>query len=116
MNLAVLIVNMERRLEMITKWLRDSGLIVNDEKTEVCLFYKREHPTVSLTINNKQIRSKNSIIVLGVIFDSRLQWSMQIAQTISKSKKALHAIRLINKYLTKNEVKMLLTSNFYSIL
>ena len=35
---------------------------------------------------------------------------------ISKSKRALHAIRLIKKYLTKNETKMLLTSNFYSIL
>ena len=48
-----LIPNMERQLEMITKWLRDSGLIVNKEKTEACLFYKRDHATITLTINNK---------------------------------------------------------------
>ena len=30
--------------------------------------------------------------------------------------KSLHAIRLISKYLTKNEIKQLLTSNFYSAL
>ena len=48
--------------------------------------------------------------------DSKLQWTNQIAQAISKSKQALHGIKLIKKYLTKNETKMLLTSNFYSVL
>ena len=37
-NLETLIENMEQKLEMITKWLKDSGLIVNEEKTEICLF------------------------------------------------------------------------------
>ena len=39
-----------------------------------------------------------------------------MAQTIKKSWRALQAIRLIKKYLTKKETKQLLTSNFYSIL
>ena len=101
---------------MITKWLRDSGLVVNDEKTETCLFYKRDHPTITLNINNKIIRSKTCINVLGVLFDSKLQWSLQVAQTIHKSKRALHAIKLVSKFMTKLEIKQLLTSNFYSIL
>ena len=54
--------------------------------------------------------------VLGVIFDSTLNWSSHISQTITKSKKALHAIRLIKKYFKKDEILNLLTSNFYSIL
>ena len=36
-NLVNLISNLEKRLEMITKWLKDSGLVVNEEKTEICL-------------------------------------------------------------------------------
>ena len=36
-----LIKDMERELEMLTKWLRDSGLKVNDGKTEVVLFYRK---------------------------------------------------------------------------
>ena len=58
---------MERRLEMITKWLKDSGLIVNEEKTEICLFHKRDHQTVIVTINGKQVRTKKNINVLGVM-------------------------------------------------
>ena len=107
---------MERRLEMITKWLKDSGLVVNEEKTEMCLFYKTDHAPVELTLNGKIVKSKKTINVLGVIFDSKMQWSNQISQAVNNSKKALHGIKLIKKYLTKNETKMMLTSNFYSIL
>ena len=47
---------------------------------------------------------------------SKMQWATQVAMAISKSRRALHAIKLIKKYLTKAETKMLLTSNYYSIL
>ena len=69
-----------------------------------------------MTINNKLIRSKQSINVLGVEFDSKLQWGAQVAQAINKSRRALHAICLVSKYMNKDETKLLLTSNFYSIL
>ena len=71
---------------------------------------------MELTINGKSIRSKKIINVLGVTFDSKMQWTTQVSMAISKSKRALHAIKLIKKYLSKTETKMLLTSNFYSIL
>ena len=67
------------------------------------LFYKTDHPTVELTLNGKLVKSKKTINVLGVVFDSKMLWSNQISQAINKSKKALHGIKLIKKYLTKNE-------------
>ena len=70
------------------------------------VFYEthdHDHATITLNVNNKIIRSKNVINVLGVQFDSKLQWSSQVAQTINKSKRALHAIKLVSKYLTKME-------------
>ena len=97
-NLEVLINNMEQKLEMITKWLKDSGLIVNEEKTEICLFYKQDTPVVNISLNGKLIRSKKTINVLGVTFDSKMQWSNQVSHSIAKSKRALHGIRLVKKY------------------
>ena len=85
-------------------------------KTEICLFFKRDHPTINVLINNKIAKSKKSINVLGVLFDSKLQWTGQVAKAINKSKKSVHTIRLVSKYLTKFETKQLLTSNFYSVL
>jgi hypothetical protein len=101
---------------MITKWLKDSGLVVNEEKTEICLFHRADHEAVEIMINEKRIRSKKTINVLGLLFDSKLQWTDQVSQAINKSKRALHGIKLIKKFLTKNETKMLITSNFYSVL
>ena len=54
--------------------------------------------------------------VLGINFDSKLQWDSQVCQAITKAKKALCAIRLIQRYFTNKELLQLITSNFYSIL
>ena len=95
---------------------RIAGIVVKDEKTEICLFHRQDHPMVNVRVNKKQVTSKRSINILGILFDSKLQWNGQVAQSIRKSKQALHALRLVSKYMTKPEIKILLTANFYSTL
>ena len=51
--------------------------------------------------------------VLGIIFDSKLNWNEHIATSIKKSNKALHAIRLIKQYFNPPELKRLLLSYYY---
>ena len=72
-DLGALIVNLEKTLEMITKWIRDSGLIVNKSKTEICLFHKNDQSKISIRLQD----------VLGVHFDSKLNWNAHIAAAIS---------------------------------
>ena len=83
---------------------QSSGMVVNEEKTEICLFYKRDHETVNVSIDNKIVTSKKSINVLGVLFDCKLQWNNQVAQAIVKAKRALHGIKLIRKFVNKDQV------------
>ena len=111
-----LIDDMKFTLEMIIKWLKDSGLKVNDTKTELCLFHRANTQPIQIEINGSLILSKLNINVLGVIFDSKLQWGPQVESAIKKSNKAKHAIMLIRKYFNKTELSTLLTSNYYSIL
>jgi hypothetical protein len=73
----------------------DSGLQINESKTEVCLFYRNDTQKITIIIQNEQINSKNSMNVLGVIFDSKLTWADQVAKTIKQSNKALCAMCLI---------------------
>ena len=111
-----LIPNMEQKLEMITKWLKDSGLKVNENKTELCLFHRNDTQLISLSLQGQVINSKKSINILGVTFDSKLNWNIQTAKAISKANKSLYAIKSISKFLNGREIKTLLTSNFYSTL
>ena len=111
-----LVLDLEKSLESITKWLKKSGLVVNDEKTDLCLFYKNDTEPVNVRIGDSVIKSKNEISVLGIIFDSKLQWSNQVSTVIKKANKALNAIKIIRKFFTSKELLLLLTSNYYSVL
>ena len=54
--------------------------------------------------------------VLGVVFDCKLTWLEHVAHAIKKSNKSLCALRLLKFFFTPNEMKNLLTSNYYSSL
>ena len=51
--------------------------------------------------------------VLGVIFDTKLQWA---PQTITKTKQALHAIKIIRPHFNTSQWRHFLMANFFSIL
>ena len=115
-NVNELVVDMEKALDRITKWLNQSGLKVNQNKTVACLFYKRDVAQISIRVGDERITSKNSIDVLGVVFDSKLKWENQALSAIKKANRSLNAIKLIRKYFNCKELLSLTTSNFYSIL
>ena len=110
------ITQMEAKLSIVTKWLSGSGLKVNEQKTELCHFYRKDTPPVEITLNNAKIKSSFEMNVLGVLFDSKLTWANHVSKQINKANKALHAIKLIKKYFNPSEILTLLTSNFYSVL
>ena len=107
---------MKTKLEFIIGWLKDSGLKVNASKTEMCLFYRKDQPSIEITLTTQTIKSKTYMKVLGVSFDSKLNWQFQIENSITKAKRALNAIKLIRKHFNKQELLKLITSNYYSIL
>ena len=106
----------EQKMKIISEWLRNSGLKVNEAKTELCIFYRKDTPQVEVQINNVYVKSKDHMNVLGVVFDSKLTWAKHVATQTNKANSALHAIKLIRKYFKQDEILKLLTSNFYSIL
>ena len=60
--------------------------------------------------------SKKTINVLGVLFDSKLCWSYHVTKTLSKTNKALCAIKLIRKFFTTKELIQIATATIFSIL
>jgi hypothetical protein len=107
---------MEKAIETITKWLKNSGLIVNEAKTELCLFYQNDTTLITIKINNCQIRPRNTINVLDVLFDSKLTCAPQVELSITKANKAPNAIRIIHKFFSSKELIQILTSNFFPVL
>jgi hypothetical protein len=71
--------DIEKSIEAITKWLWQSGLKVNPNQTEACLLYKHDVVPITIRVGDSTIATKNSINVLGVVFDSKLRWDLHIS-------------------------------------
>ena len=56
--LPALIDDMEKTLEMIIRWLKDSGLEVNEGKTEVCLFHRNDQPLITIKLLGNSVKTK----------------------------------------------------------
>ena len=104
---------MELKLTHIMDWLKDSGMKVNESKTDLCLFHRGDSTPITLNLYGKPIKSNKTIKVLGVIFDLKLQWIDHISHALKRSTKVLNAIRLIRKIFNQRELLDLITSNFY---
>ena len=79
--------------------LLDSGMKVNESKTDLCLFHRGDSTPIISNLKGVTFNSNRTINVLGVIFESKLQWADHIAHAIKRSTKALNAIILIKKNL-----------------
>ena len=71
---------------------------------------------VQLRRLNVVVTSAKSMNVLGVEFNSKLNWNIHTACAISKAKKSLFALRLLRNYFSPTEMRTLLDTNFYSVL
>ena len=70
-------------------------------------------PHLVINIGGQFVISKRVINILGVTFDSKLQWSQQVANACNKATKAISAICLILRFFTKLELLQLITANFF---
>ena len=61
---------MEISLDIIINWMRASGLKVNEDKTELCLFYRTMPASLTLQIGNQMVSTTPFMNVLGVLFDA----------------------------------------------
>jgi len=67
-------------MEAHVKALLDLGMIVNTAKTEL-MHYGKTSEKISVTCMGNDIFSKQSMKVLGVIFDDKLNWKEQFNKT-----------------------------------
>ena len=104
----------KKKSELLINWLKQSGMKVNADKTEFCIFHRNDVQQKVIILDGAEIKSNSQIRVLGIIFDSKLNWHHHIISNIQKCKKSLQAIKLISKYFTIDERLNVVTSLFYS--
>jgi len=113
-NLEVLVQKLQNQTTVLTNWFKASGLVVNEDKTEFCLFHKTQKPKSQFTLNGTVIKSKNTMKALGITLDSNLNWEVQISNIYKSTSKVNMGFRLMKKYFNEDELLKLATSFYYS--
>ena len=113
-NIQATIGKVKKKAEITINWLRSSGMKVNAEKTELCIFFNGDIKPITMIIDGQKIKSKPNIKILGVLFDSKLNWRPQVDECIGNCRRVLHGINLIKSYFTPDERLHLVNSFFYS--
>ena len=102
------------QLERVKKWLTNSGLKVNASKTGLIIFHRTDTAEITITVDGTVVKSEKEMSVLGLTFDSKMEWSSQVERASRKSRSALQGLRLNSRYFNTEEKVTLLTSFFYS--
>ena len=113
-DLDMTIGRVKMKAERLMKWLSESGMQVNSKKTDFCIFHRHDIPPTKITLLNETILSKKNIKILGVTFDSKLNWATHVNNTIIKTKRTLQANKLISRYFNIDEKLNIVMSLLYS--
>jgi hypothetical protein len=86
---------MEDSLAEITKWWRQSGLKVNNDKTELCLFNRLEVAPVQIRLGVSKIVSKRSMNALTKLVQTNRSFELQ-------DSRSLNVIKIIRRLFRPN--------------
>lgn len=102
----------EHLLNKHLDYLERMGMVANPTKTEAVLFGSEEK--LELNIGEGTISTSEDMKVLGVYFDSKLNWSRHVTHVINKSHRLNSALKFIRKKLNMEQFLKVLTCQYYS--
>ena len=102
-----------KALTLASMWFKNSGLKVNEGKTEITLFYKNNCQFENVTVNETIIRTKDTIKVLGIIMDTTMTWHEQIHRTVNNLESRIYSLRVLQRFFEMDEMLILLKTYCY---
>ena len=101
-------------LDNIANWLKANKLTLNVKKSNLILYDARKNlkynPNVKICIENNELEQKDSAKYLGVYFDKRLSWDVQLNYTNAKLSRGIGILKKLRKYVQENILKNLFNS------
>ena len=103
-QLADLIKILEAEGELSVGWFRENEMVVNSEKFQAIILSRKEAQAAhKLIIDNKEIKTTNSIKLLGININDHLKFNEHISILCSSAAMQLNGLSRLQKYLGKSE-------------
>jgi len=95
------------------KWLRQSGMLVNEKKTEIMIMHRNEKIIETFDFGEK-VKSISKMSILGIIFNQNLTWAEHVEQNINRCLRIFHGVKIVRKFFNQEKFKQVVTSFLFS--
>jgi len=113
-DLETMVQKLQTEANVLMGWFKSSGLVVNETKTEICIFHKTKKIKKTFIIGNENIESSTTLRALGVILDCNLNWESHINNLAKTCIRLNFGFKLLKKYFNQEELLKLATAIFYA--
>jgi len=104
-NIATAIKDLENDIEDLFTWSRDHNLLFNCDKLQFIIFVSNRlsnqlgmDRSYLIRSSGKSIEQKDSVKLLGILFDQHLTWNEQVNRIIKSSYGTLRALRKFGRF------------------
>ena len=105
---------MDAEGELSVGWFRENEMVVKSDKFQAIILHRKEaQARHKLIIDNEEIKTINSIKLLGVNIDDQLRLNEHISILCSKAAMQLDGLSRLQKYMEKSEKEAII--KFHSI-
>ena len=110
-QLADLIKILEAERKLSVGWFWENEMVLNSDKFQAIIVNRKDGQAAhKLFIDNKEIKTTNSIKLLGISIDDQLRFNEHISTLCSKAAVQLNALSRLQKYMGKLEKEALIKS------
>ena len=101
----------EALLQQALTWYQHNLFQLNISKTEFCIFSNRKvDSTYFLTVNNTKIKSNDTLMVFGVLLDTKLSFTPHVNSLCRKASSLIYLFSKFRHYLNIEQARLAYTS------
>ena len=97
-------------LNMVQRWVLDNGLKLNISKTKYMIFTNKRKEDININIGGVRIKQSDQERFLGIIIDSKLNWTQHIKHLTTKVSRNAGILYKLKGLVPNSALKMIFNS------
>ena len=98
---------LEKETSIVLNWFKVNEMKSNDDK---CHLIVPNVSKASVHLGNECIEAENSVSLLGVLIDNKLDFSSHVNLLLKRGNQKLHALARISKYVSQKKLKLIMNT------
>ena len=110
-----LLLTLKHESELAVKWFTENQMTINPDKFQAMILQNsKNYEPVKLEIGSAKIETKNTVKLLGITIDNKLNFEEHISELCKKASMQLNTISRLQRFMGKEQKEALINSFIFS--